>query len=91
MKVVRSYVCLVETKPERAVWRDGLFYPADAGLSDGRVIDVIPCEDALLRSIYATWIVELDDRAEKMPSVDQTMSVAVDLKMGASCGLIVTR
>lgn len=92
MKTVRSYGRIVDVKPERAVWRDGLFGPAEAGLSDGRVVDILPCEDEALRSIYATWVVELDDEVvESRPAVEQSMSVSVDLKVGAACGLVVTR
>ncbi len=61
----------------------------------GRVVSIVPCDDRQLRSIWATWIVDLLE--EPVRTLSDTSSTSTDVLVGvqmpveATCNLIVSR
>lgn len=85
--------------PKYAGRRDGLFVAeTDRASAVGTVVAIFPCEDEELRSIYATWEVELfDDDAPVRPTLANSSEmvaateVEISLPVQATCGLRVTK
>ena len=94
---VRSYGELLSYVPSFAARRDGVFVASEAAGAVGRVVEVVPCDEPQLGSIWSTWVVDVFEAPVHTKTTSEASSTSTDVMVGiklpmeATCSLVISR